>query len=289
MKTALVFGGTKFFGKHLVKGLLADGVDVTIATRGQTPDEYGDRVQRLIVDRENKQSILDAVGDRSYDVVFDNICYSSNDAQAAVEVFAGKVGRYVFTSTLSVYDLSETAHDEADFNARELEIKWGYKDVFTYQEGKQQAEAVFFQQAPFPVVAVRFPVVMGTDDYTKRLHWHVDRVKAGLPIGMPNPESRQGFIHSAEAGQFLRWAATADITGEVNAAASGTVTLREMIGMIEQATGQQAKIVAEFEKEERSPFGPPGSYFMSLQKAEAAGYEFTKLHDWLPKLIAELV
>lgn len=289
MKTALVFGGTQFFGKHLVNGLLARGVEVTIATRGQTPDDYGDRVQRLIVDREQKESIRAAVGDRTYDVVFDNICYSSNEAQAAVELFAGKVGRYVFTSTLSVYNLSEEAHGEADFNARELPIKWGGKDAFNYQEGKQQAEAVFFQQSDLPVVAVRFPVVMGTDDYTKRLHWHVDRVKNGLPIGIPYPQSRQGFIHSQEAGNFLLWAATADIAGEVNAAASGTVTLREMMDMIEQATGQEAQIVTEFEKEDRSPFGPPGSYYMSLKKAEAAGYEFTKLHEWLPKLISQLV
>ncbi|EKN66902.1 hypothetical protein BABA_13477 [Neobacillus bataviensis LMG 21833] len=35
---------------------------------------------------------------------------------------------------------------------------------FTYAEGKRQAEAVLFQQATFPVVAVRFPIVMGVDD-----------------------------------------------------------------------------------------------------------------------------
>ncbi|ASS74332.1 NAD-dependent dehydratase [Tumebacillus algifaecis] len=289
MKTALVFGGTRFFGKHLVKGLLEQGVDVTIATRGQTQDEYGDRVRRLIVDRGNKESILAAVGDHSYDVVFDNICYSSNEAQIAVEVFAGKVGRYVFTSTLSVYGLSEEPHGEADYDGRQEPIKWGNATDFTYNEGKRQAEAVFFQHATFPVVAPRFPVVLGVDDYTKRLNLHVERVQEGLPIGMPYPESRQGFINSSEAGKFLLWCATADIEGPVNAAASGTVTLREMMQWVEEAVGKQASIVPDTAPEVRSPFGLPGSYYMNLEKAERAGYEFSKLEEWLPQLIRELL
>ena len=47
----LVLGGTGFFGKHLVWELLHRGHEVTIATRGRTPDDFGDRVRRLIVDR----------------------------------------------------------------------------------------------------------------------------------------------------------------------------------------------------------------------------------------------
>ncbi len=289
MKTALVLGGTRFFGKHLVQGLLERGVDVTIATRGQTPDEFGDRVKRLIVDRESKESLAAAIGDARFDVVYDNICYSSNAALAAVEVFSGKVGRYVFTSTLSVYPLAADAQAEAVLDARQLTIRWGERDDFSYQEGKQQAEAVFFQKAPFPVVAPRFPVVLGLDDYTKRLHWHVDRVKEGLPIGLPVPESRQGFISSEEAGKFLVWCGEAAIEGPVNAAASGTVTLREMVAMAEEAVGREALIAVETAPEVRSPFGIPGSYHMDLKKAEQAGYQFSKLADWLPQLIRQLV
>ena len=37
----LVLGGTGFFGKHLVWELLHRGHEVTIATRGRTPDDFG--------------------------------------------------------------------------------------------------------------------------------------------------------------------------------------------------------------------------------------------------------
>ena len=59
MKKILVFGGTRFFGKALVQRLINKGHEVTIATRGQTKDEFGPSVKRIIVDRENKESLIE--------------------------------------------------------------------------------------------------------------------------------------------------------------------------------------------------------------------------------------
>lgn len=56
-----------------------------------------------------------------------------------------------------------------------------------------------FQHAPFDVVAVRFPLVIGPDDYTHRFTFHVDRIKQGLPIGIDHPKARYSFISSADA------------------------------------------------------------------------------------------
>ena len=47
----LVIGGTRFFGIHMVNELLANGYEITIATRGKSSDEYGDRVKRLVIER----------------------------------------------------------------------------------------------------------------------------------------------------------------------------------------------------------------------------------------------
>ncbi|MCL2518024.1 MAG: NAD-dependent epimerase/dehydratase family protein [Oscillospiraceae bacterium] len=56
----LVIGGTRFMGKHLVRSLIADGHDVTIATRGITPDNFGPTVNRVVIDRTNVDSIKTA-------------------------------------------------------------------------------------------------------------------------------------------------------------------------------------------------------------------------------------
>ncbi len=112
MKTALVFGGTRFFGVDLVNSLLEKGTMVTIATRQQSSDPFGDTVERLTLDRFDEDSVRQAVEGKQWDVVFDQICYSSEDAKITVDALKGKVKRYIFTSTLSVYDEGEDLTEE---------------------------------------------------------------------------------------------------------------------------------------------------------------------------------
>ena len=50
-KKILVIGGTRFFGIPMVHRLLAEGHHVTIATRGRSGDDFGDSVERIIMDR----------------------------------------------------------------------------------------------------------------------------------------------------------------------------------------------------------------------------------------------
>jgi len=99
--TALVLGGTKFMGVHLVNKLLSAGHDVTIATRGKTPDSFGGKVKRMIIDRQDPASLYSAFKDKYYDVTVDNIAYSSNEVKFLLDSLQTK--KYVLTSTASVY------------------------------------------------------------------------------------------------------------------------------------------------------------------------------------------
>ena len=46
----LVIGGTCYFGIPMIKKLIENGNDVTIATRGKTPDSFGNEVKKEIID-----------------------------------------------------------------------------------------------------------------------------------------------------------------------------------------------------------------------------------------------
>lgn len=75
----LVLGGSRYFGKRLVQLLASAGqYQVTVATRGLTKVELAGEVQQVVLDRT---------------AVYDNICYSPNEALAAVQAFEGQVGR----------------------------------------------------------------------------------------------------------------------------------------------------------------------------------------------------
>ncbi|AZU62837.1 NAD-dependent epimerase/dehydratase family protein [Neobacillus mesonae] len=285
MKNILVLGGTRFFGRKLVELLIADGYHVVIMTRGQSGNPFGDQVEHLIVDRLNKEELAKKVEGRTFDIVYDNICYSPNDAYAFCEIFNGKIGKLVFTSTLSTYEADGNEKNEADFDPYHYEIRMGDIADFTYGEGKRQAEAVFFKYAKFPVVAVRFPIVMGEDDYTRRLHFHVERIANGEPIGFLNMDAEMSYIQATEAAEFLKWSGMTNVEGPYNATANGKISLSNLIKLIEEATGKSAKIALVGNEEIRSPYAVPVSWYMTNDKAAKEGFQFTNLQDWLKPLV----
>ncbi|MGG1661609.1 NAD-dependent epimerase/dehydratase family protein [Brevibacillus sp. NRS-1366] len=292
MKKALVLGGTQFFGKRLVQNLLDADWDVTIATRGKTPDSFGNKVQRLQLDRCDKGTLEAAFSsdDTYWDSVFDQTCYSPIEVKDVIEILAGKIGHYVFTSTMAVYDYG-TDKKESDYDPYsypvEMRSRKEYIGMEGYREAKRQAEAVLFQAAPFSAAAVRFPLVIGPDDYTGRFQFHVDRVKAGEPIGIANLQHRIGFITSEDAGRFLHFAAREKLTGPFNAGSPGDLSLRELLGRIESATRTAAStpIVELTDPQSRSPYDVGGSLSIDVTKAASAGFDFKPMNETITELI----
>lgn len=289
MKKILVLGGTRFFGKKLVEQLLKQNHQVTIVTRGVSVNPFGDQVEHLQVDRRDEAAFKTAVAGRNFDIVYDNICYSPNEAKAFCEIFNGSIGKLVFTSTLATYEADGKPHTEGDFDPYHYDIVMGETADFTYGEGKRLAEAVFYKQAKFPVVAVRFPIVMGEDDYTRRLHFHIERIINNEPIGFVNMDAEMSFIQASEAAKFLAWVGLHDVEGPINATANGTISLKQLIALIEEKTGEHAKIALLGTDESRSPYAIPASWYMTTEKAQQAGFTFSELNDWLPTLVEAIV
>lgn len=289
MGKVLILGGTRYFGKRLVNQLLKNGNhQVTVATRGLTKAEFDGPVDHLIMNRNEESSLVEAARSGYWDLVFDNICYSPDEALAAATAFDGYVGKYILTSTLSVYDFGKSPLVESDFDPCVYDLKRGGRNDFSYGEGKRQAESAFFQKANFPVSAIRIPIVLGPDDYTRRLHFHVERVMHGTPIGIPNLEAEMSYITSEEAADFMQWLGGTSLTGPINACSNGSIAIGGLLEMIESIVGKKAIVAENSKQEDESPFGAPTSWVMDTAKAQAAGYNFTTLSDWLPHLISQI-
>ncbi|SDO74293.1 hypothetical protein SAMN04487897_1216 [Paenibacillus sp. yr247] len=182
--------------------LIREQVDITIVTRGYTPDSFGNSVKRLQADRTDQVALRDVLGSSTFDVVYDNICYTPQEAEDAVLLFEGRTGKYIVTSSLSVYPFGESPKKESDFDPYIYPLRESYPPKGDYAEGKRIVEAVMFKKSPFAVAAVRFPIVLGHDDYTRRLHFHVEHVQQGIPLGIPNLNARMSFISSDERPLF---------------------------------------------------------------------------------------
>lgn len=277
----LVLGGTRLMGKHLVNALLEKGHRITVATRGITEDDFGDRVTRVVVDRCSKESLKDNIPDVLYDVVFDDLAYCSNDVKHLLDVV--KCKKYVQVSSASVYPALHDDTKEEEFNAGEKALLYCGRGDFEYDEIKRQAECAIVQTyARLPSVRVRFPFVIGADDYTKRLFFYVEHIVNQKPMFIDNLKAQMAFVRSDEAGRFLAFVGESEFTGAINGANEQTISIEEIADYVQLKTGKSPVLS---ESGEPAPYNGADDYFLNLDRAKALGFSFTPLSDWIYGLI----
>lgn len=279
----LMFGGTRFFGIHTVNELIKNGHDVSIATRGITSDKFGSSVKRIILDRNNQESLKQRLAGTHYDVVIDKLAYCSNDVKQIFDVL--DCGKYIQMSSTAVYDPKHWNTVEEDFNPKDKELVWCSRMDFPYDEIKRQAERALWQRYPDrKIVSVRYPFVLGKDDYTKRLLFYVEHVKNGLPMNLDNPDYQMSFIRSDEAGKLMAFLADSNYTGPINGASDGTISIREILNYLEQRTGNKAILAPDGEN---GPYNNEPEYSINTDRAKQCGFTFTNIKDWIFELVDE--
>ncbi|HEY5575603.1 MAG TPA: NAD-dependent epimerase/dehydratase family protein [Clostridiaceae bacterium] len=275
----LVLGGTRYFGVHLVNSLLKRDHTVTIATRGRKKDTFGDNVERLIVERTDPDSLAEVIGKRHFDAACDNLAFCSDDVKNLLDTL--KCERYVMTSSAAVYCDMRLGIAESGFDPLRHPLEWGPE--LSYDEGKRQAESALYQKYPqIPSATVRFPYVIGEDDYTGRLCFYVENIIKGVPMNIDNLDEQLAFVRSDEAGDFIAWAAEQKFTGPINGSSTGTISLQEIISYAEQKTGK----AAVYSPSGRSgPFNGQESFSLDVVRAGSLGYSFSPLNDWIYDLL----
>ena len=282
----LVLGGTRFFGKLLVERLIKEGHDVTILTRGQMADPFGDSVDRIKCLRSDNNMMRNCLSRKKFDIVYDHICFSSDDAAITCDIFGkGHVGKYIFISSMYVYQGQEGLLKEGDFKPDDHEIQMGSRAIFSYEEGKRAAEVYFARKANFPVVSVRFPIVMSRDDYTGRFAHYISRIIFDKNIYLPQPQGRMNFINADDAAEFLFWLKDQNYTGPINAATKKSFNTNELVDKLSDILGKKAQVVSEARKSDESfyPYHREDNMVMDVSRATSLGYQFSPFDDWFPE------
>lgn len=281
----LVLGGTRFFGVPMVKELLRCGHQVTIATRGLASDEYGETVIRIILERTDEQSMRRALQGKHYDVVIDKTAYCSNDVRRALDVLDCE--RYLLMSSTAVYTPKHMDIRESEFDPAAQALVWGERGNFSYSEGKRQAECALRQTySDRNWTAVRYPFVIGKDDYTKRLRFYVEHTVKSIPMNIDNLDAQMGYIRSDEAGKFLALLANRNVTGVFNGSSAGTISLREIISYVERKTEARAVISPSGDP---APYNGEPPYSINTNRAKELGFHFSELHEWIYKLLDDYI
>jgi nucleoside-diphosphate-sugar epimerase len=288
VKTALVLGGTRFVGKRLVALLREKGVAVTVGTRGRSPVPEG--VRHIKLDRFDPQSLRSALATGEWDIVYDQQCYTAEDSTVTMDLLKGRVKRYVLCSSGAVYrDPGRTESvnaSENEFDPLNYPIRLAGRGV-DYGEGKRQSEAVLFQRGTFSSVAVRFPIILGPDDYTKRLRIQVRRIAQGEPVNVGKPASEISLVASRDAAEFLLWLSTVEETGPFNACSIRSIALSDIISMIESVTGKSAMVRRQPDEDPFSLFWAASTFSIDPSRAEGCGFAFLPGRGWLSELIRD--
>jgi nucleoside-diphosphate-sugar epimerase len=279
----LVIGGTRFFGKNLVSALLEQKHDVTILSRGNNDIPHPQKTSHIKADRNN---FTDALNTESHwDVVYDQICYCTNDAIATLEAIKNKTKKLIIASSEAVYPDGSNMK-ETNFDPYKFQYESGLRSQFTYAAGKQNAEAFLYQNAKIPVIAARIPFVFGETDYTNRLRSLIDAVKNKTPLYVPCPQASLSIIHETDIANALAALKEIDYNGPLNVAPSTPITVQSLLERIEVVVGT-APIIANNVSPESfsSDFFVPSSRSLNPELATNYGLQVPDIEAWLTPLI----
>jgi nucleoside-diphosphate-sugar epimerase len=288
-----VVGGSRYFGKRLIRRLLDSGARVTVVNRGSGAAPAG--AEHLVADRDDERALAAALGERTFDVVIDQVCYTPRQAEIARRVLGPRTRRYVMTSTVEVYEYEDsvTPVREAVVDPRGVEVEvsrpWdapGYPEEH-YGEGKRQAEAVFAREPAMEWASVRVAHVLGgADDPTGRVAYHAERIRAGEPVPVAAGNQPATYVYVEEIADFLCWAARQEFRGAVNACSADPLGTGEICAVIGRLTGT-APVFEEVAVGAVSPFSFRRRYAMDNTRAAELGYRFTPATQWLERALAE--
>ncbi len=301
MDSALVVGGTRFIGRHLVEELLAHDYDVTTFNRGNHDDPFAeeDAVDRVEGDRTDESALKAAKLSVEPDAVFDCVAYEPGEVRTATEIFSD-VDAYVYISSGDAYDAEEVPKREGETPLRPCTDEQAVDDSGeTYGNRKAEGDRAVFEAAERGVNAhsVRPCIVYGPHDYTERLDYWIDRVANYDRIVVPG--DGDNLWHRAyveDVASALRVVAEEGTPGEAyNVGDRRVVTIDEMVDLVADALDTSVDVVHAGERELAAADLSPDDFVLyrdyphvlDTDKLAALGWESTPLDEAMAHTVDE--
>jgi 2'-hydroxyisoflavone reductase len=256
----LVLGGTVFLGRHVVETLLARGHEVTLFHRGVRGSELFPQVERVLGDRATDLDRLPAGA--KWDAVVDTSGYVPGVVGASAHALRDRAGRYVFVSSVSVYDISLPAIDES---SRILELPDGASREVMVPETYGPLKALCEHEAidtfgTERTLVVRPGLIVGPYDQTDRFtYWPLRFARGGDVVVPDDLDSPAQWIDVRDLAEFIVDGIERERHGVVNAVGpAAPATLRSVLEASAAATGAPSRMVpidrATLKEREISPW-----------------------------------
>jgi 2'-hydroxyisoflavone reductase len=245
----LILGGTGFIGPYQVQYALSRGHKVTTFNRGKTrKHELPEGVEQLIGDRKGQ---LDALKNRQWDVAIDNPTTLPAWVRDAAQILKGNVERYVFISTISVYEDSKTGPDETA-PLQKYDGPDPYKETLeamkasgfkTYGPLKALSEKEAEKWFPRQTLIIRPGLIVGPHDETDRFtYWPVRIDRGGEVLAPGTPSDPVQIVDARDLAEWTIRMAENRETGIYNATGpTKTFGIGAMLDGIKEALKSNAR------------------------------------------------
>jgi 2'-hydroxyisoflavone reductase len=220
----LILGGTAFLGIHLTAELRKRGHEVTHFNRGRT-GVPAEGVRSIHGDRTVSFGGLEG---ESFDAVIDTSGYVPHVVERSARFFASRTARYVFISSISVYDhtIEETFEDSPmpalPEAASRTEMTWE-----TYGSLKAACECIVASTFRDRATILRPGLIVGPHDPTDRFtYWPLRFARGGEVLAPGVPERPVQFVDARDLSSFAVHLIERNASGDYNVnSPQGTYTM----------------------------------------------------------------
>lgn len=191
-KTALVFGGSVFLGRAVVRKFLSMGYKVYVLNRGNHETIEG--TISLIADRNNLNEVMKVCEGKHFDVVFDGSAYTPLQTKNAIESVNEDIKHFIHISSASVY-IDEHIYPYKENSKRGSCPVWG-----EYSTNKFLCEEMLMKEHKengLPVTILRPFYLYGIENNLDRESYIFKRLLTNQTIlvpGMGLPLMQFGYI-----------------------------------------------------------------------------------------------
>lgn len=224
----LIIGGTGLISTPITRILLEQGADVTLYNRGKSEIRFPGSVKVITGDRRDYPAFeaqMQAAG--TFDCVIDMVGFEPADGESAVRAFQGRIGQFIFCSTVDVYtkpasrlpyteaeprhaisdygrkkvmieDILDAAHARRAFNVTHI------RPAHTYGEGGSIIHSFGWSPAFIDRIRKGKPVVVHGDGNSLWVSCHVEDVARAFVAAIGNPAAYGKAYHTA-GEEWMTW------------------------------------------------------------------------------------
>lgn len=242
-KSVLFIGGTGVISSACVSHAVEQGLDVTVLNRGQSDGSLPEGVRRITADMRDADTVRRVLRARRFDSVVDFVAFDAVHARAAVELFRGLTGQYIFISSASAYQTPPARLPITESTPLR-------NPFLRYSRGKIEAETILidaYREENFPVTVVRPSHTYGPMRMPLDGRWTaVERMRQGKEIVVHGDgTSLWTLTHNSDFARFFTPLIGNPATlGEAYHITSDQVlTWNRIYEIVAEAAGTTARIV----------------------------------------------